>query len=95
MIDDYNKVVMNKIRFRYYKLFYNIKEIAMKKDVDYIVNALKTVLKPLIEDGSIDYVNMDLTTELGFSLKNVIYDDKSKNLVIITPDRPEKSAVIG
>ena len=38
---------------------------------------------------------MDLTDKLGFFIEKVIYDEETENLIIITPDRPEKSAVIG
>ncbi len=67
----------------------------MKRDVDYMVTVMKTVIKPLIENGSIECSDIDLTTELGFSLEKILYNDMSGDLVIITPDRPEKSAVIG
>jgi predicted PP-loop superfamily ATPase len=67
----------------------------MKLEVDYMVEALKTVLKPIIEEGSMECSNIDLTEKLGFFIEKVIYNDKTHNLIIIMPDRPEKSAVIG
>ena len=67
----------------------------MKLEVEYMVETLKTRLMPLIEDGSFELSNIDLTEKLGFSLEKVIYDADNGNLIIIAPDRPEKSAVIG
>lgn len=67
----------------------------MKLDVDYMVNVLGNMIKPLIENGSVEISNLDLNNELGFCLNKVIYDDETGNLTIIAPDRPEKSAVIG
>ena len=67
----------------------------MKLEVDYMVETLKTVLKPIVEEGSIECSNIDLTKELGFSIQKVIYNESTQNLIIIMPDRPEKSAVIG
>ncbi len=67
----------------------------MKLEVEYMVETLKTVIKPIIEEGSMELSNIDLIEKLGFSIEKVIYDDKTSNLIIITPDRPEKSAVIG
>lgn len=68
----------------------------MKLDVDYMVDVLSKTLKPLIMDkGSFELSNLDLTELLGFSLETVIYNDKTGELTIIAPDRPEKSAVIG
>jgi uncharacterized protein len=67
----------------------------MKREVEYSVEELKKVLKPLVDGGSINNSDMDLSNELGFSLEEVIYDEETENLIIITPDRPEKSAVIG
>ncbi len=67
----------------------------MKLDVEYMVEALKTVISPMIESGSFEYSNLDLSEKLGFSIKKVIFNDKTRNLIIITPDRPEKSSVIG
>lgn len=67
----------------------------MKLEVEYIVETLKTRLMPMIEDGSFELSNIDLTEKLGFSLEKVIYDADSGNLIITAPDRPEKSAVIG
>ena len=66
----------------------------MKLEVEYMVETLKNVLKPIIE-GSIECSNIDLTEKLGFSIEKVIYEEKTNNLTIIMPDRPEKSAVIG
>jgi predicted PP-loop superfamily ATPase len=67
----------------------------MKLEVEYMVETLKTRLMPLIEDGSFELSNIDLTEKLGFSLEKIIYDADNGNLIIIAPDRPEKSAVIG
>ncbi len=67
----------------------------MKREVEYSVEVLKKVLKPLVEGGSMDDSDLDLSDELGFSLEKVLYDCKTGNLIIVTPDRPEKSAVIG
>ncbi len=67
----------------------------MKLEVEYMVESLKTVLKPIVEQGSMQCSNIDLIEELGFSIQKVIYDDNTHNLTIIMPDRPEKSAVIG
>ena len=66
----------------------------MKLEVEYMVETLKNILKPIIE-GSIECSNIDLTETLGFSIDKVIYEEKTNNLTIIMPDRPEKSAVIG
>ena len=67
----------------------------MKREVEYMVDTLVRVLKPMIEGGSADCSNLDLTGELGFFIERVIYNEETQNLIIITPDRPEKSAVIG
>ena len=67
----------------------------MKLEVNYMVETLKTILEPMIEEGSMEYSNIDLTEKLGFSIEKVIYDEKTRNLIIITPDRPEKSSIIG
>ncbi len=67
----------------------------MKLEVNYMVETLKTILEPMIEEGSMEHSNIDLTEKLGFSIEKVIYDDRTRNLIIITPDRPEKSSVIG
>ena len=67
----------------------------MKREVEYMVDTLVSVLKPMIEGGSADCSNLDLTGELGFFIERVIYNEETQNLIIITPDRPEKSAVIG
>jgi uncharacterized protein len=67
----------------------------MKLEVEYMVETLKTQLMPIIEEGSFELSNIDLTEKLGFSLEKVIYDAGTGNLIIIAPDRPEKSAVIG
>lgn len=67
----------------------------MKLEVEYMVEALKTLLMPIIEHGSFEVSDIDLTEKLGFSLEKVIYDADTGNLIIIAPDRPEKSAVIG
>ncbi|HSQ02030.1 MAG TPA: ATPase [Methanobacterium sp.] len=67
----------------------------MKREVEYMVDTLVRVLKPMIEGGSTDCSNLDLTCELGFFIERVIYNEETQNLIIITPDRPEKSAVIG
>jgi len=67
----------------------------MKKEVDELVKILKRNLKPVV-DGEFRADEMeDMSSELGFSLNSVIYRKDSKEMVIITPDRPEKSAVIG
>ena len=42
-----------------------------------------------------EFSNLDVTEKLGFSIEKVIYNEETQNLIIITPDRPEKSAVIG
>ena len=67
----------------------------MKLEVDYMVETLKTVLKPMIAEGSVEYTDIDLNTELGFSIEKIIYNEKTRNLIIIAPDRPEKSSLIG
>jgi predicted PP-loop superfamily ATPase len=67
----------------------------MKLEVEYMVETLNILLKPMIEGGSFEISNVDLTEKLGFSLEKIIYDADSGNLIIIAPDRPEKSAVIG
>jgi len=67
----------------------------MKLEVEYMVETLKKVLKPIVEEGSKDCSEIDLTEELGFSIQKVIYNENTQNLIIIMPDRPEKSAVIG
>jgi predicted PP-loop superfamily ATPase len=67
----------------------------MKLEVEYMVETMKIRLMPLIEMGSFELSNIDLTDKLGFSLEKVIYDADTGNLIIIAPDRPEKSAVIG
>lgn len=68
----------------------------MKREVDKTVQALKKLLKPLVDGKcSENDLNLDLWDEIGFSLENVIFMREEKNLIIVTPDRPEKSAVIG
>lgn len=67
----------------------------MKLDVNYMVEVLSESLKPMIKEGTFELSNLDLTERLGFSLEKVIYNDKTGELTIIAPDRPEKSAVIG
>ena len=67
----------------------------MKLEVEYMVETLKSVLKPLIAKGSFELFDMDLTEKLGFFIEKIIYDDKSRNLIITAPDRPEKSSIIG
>jgi uncharacterized protein len=67
----------------------------MKLEVEYMVKTLKNVLEPMIQGESVEHSNIDLTDELGFSIEKVLYDNKTRNLIIIMPDRPEKSAVIG
>lgn len=67
----------------------------MKLDVNYMVEVLSEALKPMIMEGSFELSNLDLTEKLGFSLEIIIYNDKTGELTIIAPDRPEKSAVIG
>ena len=67
----------------------------MKHEVEYMVETLKMTLKPIIEQGLTEYSNIDLTEKLGFSIEKVIYNEKTRDLIIITPDRPEKSSVIG
>lgn len=67
----------------------------MKIDVDKMVEVLFKELETVIKEGSSEVSNMDLTRELGFSIEKIIYNDKTEELTIITPDRPEKSAVIG
>lgn len=67
----------------------------MKKEVDELVGILKRNLKPVV-DGECKAEEMgDISSDLGFSLKSVVYHEDTKEMVIITPDRPEKSAVIG
>lgn len=67
----------------------------MKIDVEKMVEVLFEVIEPLIKEGSSEVSNVDLTDELGFSIEKIIYNDKTSELTVITPDRPEKSAVIG
>ncbi|AEG18780.1 ATPase [Methanobacterium paludis] len=68
----------------------------MKREVDDIVQSLKKLLKPVVEDEcTADDIDLNLWDEIGISLEKVIFDSENRNLVIITPDRPEKSAVIG
>jgi predicted PP-loop superfamily ATPase len=67
----------------------------MKLEVDYMVETLKTVLKPMIAEGSVEHSDIDLNKELGFSIEKIIYNEKTRNLIIIAPDRPEKSSLIG
>ena len=67
----------------------------MKLEVEYMVETLKMALKPIIEQGLTEYSNIDLTEKLGFSIEKVMYHEKTRDLIIITPDRPEKSSVIG
>ncbi len=67
----------------------------MKLEVEYMVETLKKVLKPMIKEGSMEYCDVDLTDTLGFSIEKIIYNDKTRNLIIIAPDRPEKSSLIG
>ena len=67
----------------------------MKLEVEYMVETLKTVLKPMIEEGSAEYLDVDLTEKLGFSIKKIIYNEETRNLILIAPDRPEKSSLIG
>jgi uncharacterized protein len=67
----------------------------MKLEVEYMVETLKTVLKPMIADGSMELSNVDLTETLGFSIEKIIYNENTRNLIIIAPDRPEKSSLIG
>ena len=67
----------------------------MKLEVDYMVEVLENAIKPILGNGSAEISNLDLTTELGFTIECVIYDGETNDLTIIAPDRPEKSAVIG
>jgi uncharacterized protein len=67
----------------------------MKLEVDYMVAILSNVIRPIIMNGSSEHSKIDLTEELGFTLEKIIYDEDTRNLMIIAPDRPEKSAVIG
>ena len=67
----------------------------MKLEVEYMVETLKTVMGPMIEEGSVEYTDIDLNKELGFSIEKIIYNEKTNNLIIIAPDRPEKSSLIG
>ena len=67
----------------------------MKLEVEYMVEVLSEALKPVTQDGSVEVSNLDLTDKLGFTLEKVIFDGDTRNLTIIAPDRPEKSAVIG
>jgi len=67
----------------------------MKLEVEYMVNVLADVLKPIIDNGSAEILNLDLTQELGFTIEKIIFDEETRNITIIAPDRPEKSAVIG
>ncbi|HEX7467403.1 MAG TPA: ATPase, partial [Methanobacterium sp.] len=67
----------------------------MKLEVEYMVETLKIALEPIIEQGLTEYSNIDLSEKLGFSIEKVIYHEKTRDLIIITPDRPEKSSVIG
>jgi len=70
-------------------------EKKMKLEVEYMVETLKMALKPIIEQGLTEYSHIDLTEKLGFSIEKVIYHEKTRDLTIITPDRPEKSSIIG
>ena len=67
----------------------------MKLEVEYMVETLKTVLEPMIAEGSMEQSNIDLTDKLGFSIEKIIYNENTRNLIIIAPDRPEKSSLIG
>jgi uncharacterized protein len=67
----------------------------MKLEVEYMVETLKTVLKPMIVEGSVEYCDIDLIEALGFSIEKIIYNENTRNLIIIAPDRPEKSSLIG
>jgi len=67
----------------------------MKLEVDYMVEVLVKTIKPIIENGSADISNLDLTPELGFTIERIIYNGETRDLTIIAPDRPEKSAIIG
>ncbi len=67
----------------------------MKLEVEYMVETLKTVLTPMIKEGSVEYSDIDLTEELGFSIEKIIYNEETRNLILIAPDRPEKSSLIG
>ena len=67
----------------------------MKLEVEYMVETLKTVLKPMIEEGSAEYFDIDLIEKLGFSIEKIIYNEETRNLILIAPDRPEKSSLIG
>ena len=68
----------------------------MKREVEESVSVLKKLLKPVV-DGEIsaDDLKLDLWNELGFSLEKVIFNPETRDITIVTPDRPEKSAVIG
>ncbi len=67
----------------------------MKLEVEYMVETLSSVLKPLIAKGSFEISDIDLTENLGFFIEKIAYDDTSRNLIITAPDRPEKSSMIG
>ncbi len=68
----------------------------MKREVNEIVQSLKKLLKPVVKgECTADNIDLNLWNEIGISLEKVIFDSENRNLVIITPDRPEKSAVIG
>ncbi|MBP2046568.1 7-cyano-7-deazaguanine synthase [Methanobacterium aggregans] len=68
----------------------------MKREVEESVNVLKELLKPVVDgESSADDINLDLWDELGFSLEKVIFNPETHDITIVTPDRPEKSAVIG
>ena len=67
----------------------------MKLEVEYMVEVLSEALKPVTEKGSKEVSKLDLTEKLGFKLEKVIFDSETRDLTIIAPDRPEKSAVIG
>jgi hypothetical protein len=68
----------------------------MKREVDKSVNALKKLLKPLVDGKCTEsQLDLDLGDEIGFSLEKVMFTSEDRNLIIVTPDRPEKSAVIG
>ncbi|MBZ2166035.1 7-cyano-7-deazaguanine synthase [Methanobacterium spitsbergense] len=67
----------------------------MKLEVEYMVETLSSVLKPLIANGSFELSDIDFTENLGFFIEKITYDDISRNLIITAPDRPEKSSIIG
>jgi uncharacterized protein len=67
----------------------------MKLEVEYMVETLSNVLRPLIAKGSFELYEIDLTEKIGFFIEKIVYDDVSRNLIIIAPDRPEKSSIIG